>query len=67
MLIADVQPTASVTAGVDGPCRAIDNALDGLRGLQAKNVTEINSILQRAGLGALPAWTPPAAPACGKK
>jgi hypothetical protein len=64
-LVGDVQPTASVVAGVDAPCRAIDAALDGLRTLQAANVAEIDAILARANLSALPAWTPPAAPACG--
>jgi photosystem II stability/assembly factor-like uncharacterized protein len=67
LLVGDVQPTANVIAGVDGPCRAIDNALDGLRRLQATSVAPLNSLLARAGLGALPAWTPPAAPACGKR
>jgi hypothetical protein len=67
MLVGDVQPTASVIAGVDGPCGAIDHALDSLRRLQVTNVAELNSTLMRAGLGALPAWTPPAAPACGPR
>jgi photosystem II stability/assembly factor-like uncharacterized protein len=66
-LVGDVQPTASVTAGVDTPCHAIDAALDSLRKLQATNVTELNAMLARASLGALPAWTPPAAPACGSR
>ncbi len=64
-LVGDVQPTASVVAGVDAPCRAIDTAFRSLRALQAANVAELNAILARANLGALPAWTPPAAPACG--
>ena len=67
MLVGDVQPTASVIAGVDGPCRAIDTALDGLRRLETTSVAEVNSILARAGLGALPVWTPPAGSACGSK
>jgi hypothetical protein len=54
-LIADVEPTPSVVAGVDGPCAAIDAALDSLRKIQV-------------GLdAALPRWTPPGAPACGSK
>jgi hypothetical protein len=65
-LVGDVQPTASVIAGVDGPCRAIDASLDSLRRLQATNIAELNALLARAGLAALPAWTPPATPACGK-
>ena len=53
-LPADMEPTPSIVAGVDGPCAAIDAALDGLRKLQA-------------GFdAALPKWTPPAAPACGR-
>ena len=52
---ADVAPTASVIAGVDGPCSAIDAAFDDLRKLQATMDTS------------LPRWTPPAAPACGRK
>jgi hypothetical protein len=66
-LVADAEPTASVVAGVDGPCRAIDTALDTLRRLQSTNVAELNALLTRASLGALPAWTPPAAPACGPR
>jgi hypothetical protein len=64
MLVADFEPTASVIAGVDRPCDAIDKALDGLRRLQATSVAELNGTLARAGLAALPGWTPPAAPAC---
>jgi photosystem II stability/assembly factor-like uncharacterized protein len=67
MLVGDVQPTPSVIAGVDGPCRAIDTALDGLRGLEATTIAELNSTLARAGLAALPPWTPPAAPSCGPR
>jgi len=50
---ADIAPTPSVIAGVDGPCAAIDTALDGLRKLQATMDAS------------LPRWNPPAAPACG--
>ena len=64
-LVGDVQPTASVVAGVDAPCRAIDTALDGLRKLESTRVVELNTMLARAGLAALPAWTPSAGPACG--
>jgi hypothetical protein len=53
-LVADAQPTASVVAGVDAPCAAIDKALDTLRRLDTKVLTEVT------------AWTPPAAPACGR-
>jgi len=54
-LVADAEPTPSIVAGVDGPCRAIDAALDRLRDLQAKN----------AGTATMAAWKAPAAPACG--
>jgi hypothetical protein len=64
MLVGDVQPTASVVAGVDGPCRSIDTALDGLRRLETTSVAELNGTLARAGLQALPAWAPPPGPAC---
>jgi hypothetical protein len=67
LLVGDVEPTPSVIAGVDGPCKAIDSALDGLRRLEATSVAELNVTLSRAGLAVLPTWTPPAAPACGLK
>jgi len=56
-----------VIAGVDGPCESIDKALDGLRRLGTTSVAELTSSLSRAGLAALPVWTPPAAPVCGSK
>jgi len=65
-LIGDVQPTPSVIAGVNAPCRAIDRTLDNLRRLQSTNVAQLNAILARANLAALPSWTPPPAPACGQ-
>ena len=65
-LIGDLQPTANIVAGVDAPCQAIDAALESLRKLQTTNIRDLNTMLTRANLGALPAWTPPAAPACGK-
>jgi hypothetical protein len=58
MLVADFEPTPSVIAGVDGPCTAIDRALSALRALQPR-FTDLNAALTRAGLPALPAWTPP--------
>jgi photosystem II stability/assembly factor-like uncharacterized protein len=51
-LVADAAPTASIVAGVDTPCGAIDQALATLRKLDTSALTEI------------PAWTPPSAPAC---
>jgi len=56
MLVGDAEPTASVIAGVDGPCRAMDAAFERLRQLQAAN----------PGIPQLSGWRPPAAPACGK-
>jgi photosystem II stability/assembly factor-like uncharacterized protein len=67
MLVADFAPTASVIAGVNGPCDAIDRAVDALRRLQSTSVAELNVTFARAGLAVLPPWTPPAAPACGPK
>jgi hypothetical protein len=67
LLVGDVEPTPSVIAGVDRPCTAIDSALDGLRRLEATSVAELNATLAGAGLAVLPAWTPPAAPACGPR
>src|SRR5262245_48535885 len=67
MLVADFEPTPSVIAGVDGPCRSIDSAIDELRTLQTTKVAELNASLTKAGLAALPAWSPPVAPACGPK
>jgi photosystem II stability/assembly factor-like uncharacterized protein len=59
--IADAMPTPSVISGVDAPCKQLDATLDRLRQLQASSIAELN----RAGVGALPSWVPPAAPACG--
>jgi hypothetical protein len=64
-LISDAEPTPSVVAGVDGPCHAIDAALDELRTLQATKIPGVNATRGRAALAALPVWSPPAAPACG--
>jgi hypothetical protein len=66
-LVADMEPTSSVVAGVDGPCRSIDAALETLRRLQAESLSALNAMLARGSMGALPAWTPPAAPACEGK
>ena len=52
-IVADFQPTPSVITGVDAPCAAIDKALETLRKLDTSIA------------GDVPAWTPPAAPACG--
>ncbi|HEX5474640.1 MAG TPA: hypothetical protein VFX12_08280 [Vicinamibacterales bacterium] len=66
-LVDDFGPTPSVVAGVDGPCTSIDRGFDGLRRLQATKIAEVNRLLARSGGAALPAWTPPAAPACGSR
>ena len=66
-LVADMAPTPSVAAGVDGPCVAIDRSSSALAQLQSAQFAPINSALSRASLPALPAWTPPGAPACGAR
>ncbi len=66
-LVADAKPTASVIAGVDVPCASIDGALETLRTLQGASIADLGAMLKRDGLAPLPAWTPPAAPACGAK
>ena len=67
MLVGDVEPTPSVTAGVDRPCAAIDVGLERLRALQATGIAELNATLARANRASLPTWAPPAGPACGGK
>ncbi len=67
MLVADMDLTPSVVAGVDAPCANIDRGNDALRRIQATSVAEVNAALGRAGVPMLPAWTPPSAPACGAK
>ena len=64
--IADAAPTTSVIAGVDGPCQQLDNTEDGVRKAQT-SIAELNAMLARAGIAVLPAWTPPATPACGRR
>jgi len=66
-LVGDAEPTPSVVAGVDGPCRNIDATLDALRKLQATSIAELDAARRRAGLTALPAWTPPSTAACGSR
>ena len=38
MLVGDVEPTPSVIAGVDGPCKQLDTALDELRRLETTDL-----------------------------
>jgi hypothetical protein len=66
-LVADMEPTASVIAGVDAPCTAIEKASEELKRLQGTVIAEFNAALTRAGGPSVPSWTPPAAPACGGK
>ena len=54
-IVADMDPTPSVVAGVDGPCAAVDKAFGELRALRPK----IEAL-------ALPAWSPPVS-ACGER
>jgi photosystem II stability/assembly factor-like uncharacterized protein len=63
--IADMAPTPSIVAGVEGPCRSIDAALDTLRQLQAGRVAEMNTLLAGTGQASLPVVTLPSVPACG--
>ena len=62
--IADAMPTSSVIAGVDAPCRQLDQTLASLRAL-APAISELTRSLNRANGPALPSWTAPRAPACG--
>jgi hypothetical protein len=48
-LIADMPPTANIIAGLDGPCKAVDEALTTIRSMQA-NASKLG----------LPVWTTPA-------
>lgn len=64
--VADAAPTASIIAGVDTPCQTIDASMEALRKALAAQLAPMNALLTRAGLAALPAWTPPAPPACGR-
>jgi photosystem II stability/assembly factor-like uncharacterized protein len=59
-VVGDQQPTPSIVAGVDAPCKAIDAALGEVRTLQASKIAPLNALLAKAGLAALPSWTPPA-------
>jgi photosystem II stability/assembly factor-like uncharacterized protein len=54
-LIADMAPTSNIIAGVDGPCKAVDDALGTIRSMQG--------MASKIGV---PAWEPPAS-ACGVK
>jgi hypothetical protein len=63
--IADAMPTPSVVAGVDEPCKQLDATIATLAKLQATSVATLNAQFESAGVGALPAWKAPTAPACG--
>jgi hypothetical protein len=57
--VGDQQPTQSIIAGVDAPCRSIDTTLAALRALRTSSIAPLDAMLAKAGLAALPAWTPP--------
>ena len=59
-VVGDEQPTQSIIAGVDAPCRSIDTTLTSLRTLQSSTIAPLDAMLAKASLSALPAWTPPA-------
>jgi hypothetical protein len=59
-VVGDQQPTPSIVAGVDAPCKAIDAALGEVRTLQASKIAPLNALLATVGLAALPSWTLPA-------
>jgi hypothetical protein len=59
-VVGDQPPTASIIAGVDAPCHAIDASIAQLRTLQASQIAPLNALLSKAGLAALPTWAPPA-------
>jgi len=57
--IADAAPDSSIVAGVDGPCKQLDGAVERLRTLQ-------RSVNANTNGRRLPTWAPPPAPACGR-
>jgi photosystem II stability/assembly factor-like uncharacterized protein len=59
-VVGDQPPTASIIAGGDAPCHAIDASIAQLRSLQASQIAPLNALLSKAGLAALPTWAPPA-------
>jgi photosystem II stability/assembly factor-like uncharacterized protein len=63
--IADAMPTPSVVAGVDDPCKQLDETLVALAKLQTTSIAALNAQLGSARLDRLPAWKAPAGPACG--
>ena len=65
MLVGDFAPTSSVVAGVDGPCRAIDAALERLRQLETTTIASMRAKLQSPSQP-LTQWTAPSS-ACGPK
>jgi hypothetical protein len=63
--IADAMPTPSVVAGVDDPCKRLDETIASLAKLQTTSIATLNAQFESAGLGALSVWKAPTAPACG--
>jgi hypothetical protein len=66
MLVGDFAPTPSVVAGVDGPCRVIDAALERLRQLETTTIAGMRAKRKGPESGRLPEWTTPSA-ACGPR
>jgi photosystem II stability/assembly factor-like uncharacterized protein len=64
MEVGDGAPAATVITAIDGACQNIDSALSNLRRLEA-SASRLNAQLTQAHVAALPAWSPPAGPACG--
>jgi hypothetical protein len=65
-LVADMELTPSVIAGVDQPCAAIDHQIEELRRIQGSSLAALEAAVAKAGLPRLPSWSPPAAPSCGR-
>ena len=67
MEYGDVNPTQSVIDAVDTNCRDIEAALAASRALGSGAIANLNAMLIRARLTALPGWNVPAGPACGPR
>jgi hypothetical protein len=59
-VVGDQQPTPNIVTGVDAPCRAIDATSRAVEALRTSQIAPLDAMLTKAGLAALPAWTPPA-------
>jgi hypothetical protein len=65
MELGDLEPTASDLAAAEGACRQIEVARAALQRLEESAVKEVNGMLVKAQLKALPTGGVPTAPACG--